>query len=90
MGTDGTAHISEPNDASWIWTGEATSSPDLYLSPEVHGRIVGALEQELTHFADCVIGRRNPAHGTLREARNALRVGLAIVESARKEQAVHL
>lgn len=90
VGTDGTAHISEPNDAAWIWTGEATSSPDLYLSPEVHGRIVGALEQELTHFADCVIGRRNPAHGTLREARNALRVGLAIVESARKEQAVHL
>jgi UDP-N-acetylglucosamine 3-dehydrogenase len=90
VGTDGTAHIVEPNDASWIWTGEATSSPDLYLAPELHGRIVGAMEQELTHFADCVIEHRNPAHGTLQDARNALRVGLAIVESARTKQAVHL
>jgi predicted dehydrogenase len=90
VGTDGTAHIAEPNDASWIWTGEATSSPDLYLAPELHGRIVGAMEQELTHFADCVIEHRNPEHGTLQEARNALRVGLAIVESARTKQAVHL
>ena len=90
VGTDGTAHIAEPNDASWIWTGEATSSPDLYLAPELHGRIVGAMEQELTHFADCVIEHRNPEHGTLQDARNALRVGLAIVESARTKQAVHL
>ena len=90
VGTDGTAHITEPNDASWVWTREATSSPDLYLSPELHGKIVGALEQELTHFADCVIGGRDPEQGTLQDARNALRVGLAIVESAHKEQAVHL
>ncbi len=90
VGTNGTAHIAEPNDAAWIWTGDATSSPDLYLSPELHGRVVGALEQELTHFADCVIRRRNPAHGTLRDARDALRVGLAIVESARTERAIHL
>ena len=90
VGTDGTAHITEPNDAAWIWTGEATSSPDLYLSPELHGRIVGALEQELTHFADCVIERRTPAHGTLRDARNALNVGLAVVASAREERAIHL
>ena len=90
VGTNGTAHVNEPNDAAWFWTRDATSSPDLYLSPELHGRIVGALEQELTHFADCVIGRRSPAHGTLREAMDALHVGLAIVESARTEQAVHL
>ena len=90
VGTDGTAHISEPNDASWIWTGEGTSSPDLYLAPELHGKIVGALEQELGHFADCIHRQQNPENGSLHDARDALRVGLAIVESAHKKQAIHL
>lgn len=90
VGANGTAHFAEPNDAAWVRTGEATSSPDLYLSPELHGRIVGALEQELAHFANCVIKRRSPRQGTLQDARNALKVGLAIVESAREQRAVYI
>lgn len=90
VGTLGTAHIKEPNDATWVWTPEATANPDLYLAPELHGRIIGALEAELAYFADCVIRNQSPALGTLQDAREALRVGLAIVESAEKGKPVHL
>jgi len=60
------------------------------MSMEEMDRIIGALEAELGHFADCVIQNRRPALSTLHDARNALRVGLAIVESAEKGEAVHL
>ena len=90
VGTQATAHITEPNDASWIWTPDATVSPDLFHSPEVHGRIVGALEAEMAYFADAVIQKRPIAVGTLQQARAALRVGLAIVESAEEGEVVTL
>ena len=84
VGTDGTAHVREPNDASWMWTGESVENADLFLAPEVHGRISGALEAELAHFADCVAERRQTTLCNLQDARDALAVGLAIVESAAK------
>lgn len=90
VGTQGSAHIKEPNDASWIWTEEKVENPDFYLAPEVHGRIVGALEAELAYFADCVIGERAPVLSSLQDAHEALRVGLAIVESAEKNKVVRL
>lgn len=90
VGTAGSAHIKEPNDAAWIWTGETVENPDLYLVPELHGRITGALEAELGYFADCVVQGRPPILSSLRDAHNALRVGLAIVESAERGKAVRL
>ena len=90
VGSAGSAHIKEPNDASWIWTGEKVESPDLYLVPELHGKITGALEAELAYFADCVIQNQLPALSSLQDAHDALRVGLAIVESAEKNRAVRL
>ncbi|MDP6982016.1 MAG: Gfo/Idh/MocA family oxidoreductase [Candidatus Latescibacteria bacterium] len=87
VGTKGTAHIREPSDAGWIWTGEAVEAPDAFLAPQVHGRITGALEAELAHFADCVAGGRTPLC-TLEDARASLAVGLAVVESARTGQAL--
>lgn len=90
IGTLGTVHITEPNDATWVWMPEATVNPDFYLVPELHGKMVGALEKELAYFADCVIQKQNPTLGTLQDARDALRVGLAIVESAEKGEVVRL
>jgi predicted dehydrogenase len=90
VGTEGTAKISEPNDAAWNWTAEATRSPDLFLAPEIHGRVTGALEAELAYFTRCVVENRAPALGTLEDARNSLRVGLAIMQSAETNQIVHL
>jgi predicted dehydrogenase len=90
VGTEGSAHIREPNDASWVWLPEAVESPDLHLLPEVHGRVTGALEAELAYFADCIVGGREPDQGTLQDARRALLVGLAIVQSADSGEPVRL
>ncbi len=90
VGTAGSAHIKEPNDAAWIWTEEKVENPDLYLAPELHGKIGGALEAELAYFADCVIGGQTPELSSLQDAHEALRVGMAIVESAEKRKAIQL
>jgi UDP-N-acetylglucosamine 3-dehydrogenase len=90
VGTDGTAHIREPNDASWTWTAESVENADLYLAPEVHGRISGALEAELAHFADCVSSGTQNTLCSLQDARDALTVGLAIVESGEQGRPVVL
>jgi predicted dehydrogenase len=82
-----TAHIKEPSDATWIWTADAVEAPDAYLAPDLHGRVFGALEAELAHFAHCVVGGHTSLC-TLEDARIALIVGLAIVESAEREEAV--
>ena len=90
VGTEGSAHIREPNDASWIWLPDSVEGPDAYLLPEVHGRITGALEAELAYFADHLVNGRKPEQGTLEDARSALRVGLAIVQSAESGEPVRL
>ncbi len=90
VGTGGSAHVREPNDASWIWSPGSVESPDLHLVPEVHGRITGALEAELAYFADHIVNGREPDQGTLEDARRALRVGLAIVQSAESGRPVRL
>ena len=90
VGTEGTAHLAEPSDANWIWTGDSVESPDAFLAPEVHGRIGGALEAELAHFAHCAGGALKKPLCTLQEARRALAVGLVIVESAERGGVVRL
>ena len=90
VGTEGTAKITEPNDAAWNWTADTTQSPDLFLAPELHGRVTGALEAELAYFARCVTEKRAPQLATLEDARKSLRVGLAIMQSAETNQVVPL
>lgn len=90
VGTQATYQFHEPNDSAWLWTKEASRSPDFYLLPEVHGRYVGALVDQMAYFADCIARGASPTIGTLAEAREALRVGLAITESAARGAAIQL
>jgi predicted dehydrogenase len=62
---------------------------DVHYSPEVHGRIRGALAIEVAHFVDCVNGVAEPlcsAH----DGTEAVRVSLAVEESARAGRSVTL
>ena len=90
VGTEGTAKITEPADAAWYWSAEAAQSPDLFLAPELHGKVTGALASELSYFADCVIENRSPELGTLQDARNSLKIGQAIMESAERNEIIKL
>jgi predicted dehydrogenase len=90
VGTQATYQFHEPNDATWLWTKEVTSSPDFYLIPELFGRYTGALVDQMAYFADCLTRGERPTIGTLAEAREALRVGLAVTQSAAQGAPVRL
>lgn len=82
IGTKGTAQMRDPTDAFWMWTSGTTRSPDFYLSPEVAGQVTGALRNELGYFARCVVNGQRPTLGTPDEVCHAIKVALAVVESA--------
>jgi predicted dehydrogenase len=90
IGTKGTVQMHDPTDAFWVWASGKTLSPDFYLLPEVAGQVVGALRNELSYFARCVVSGEWPALGTPDEIRHTTEVGLAIVESAAQGRPIEL
>lgn len=87
IGTQDTVQISEPSNATWIWTDGLGDPPDTLVQAGTQHR--EALEAELSHFASCVAHGQTP-RCTLQDARRALTVGLAIVESAQRGESVSL
>jgi predicted dehydrogenase len=68
---------------------ERYSWPDTQLWPTVHGEVVGALRRQTSHFVDVLRGNEEPmVSGT--DGWAALRIALAVEESARTGQAVRL
>jgi UDP-N-acetylglucosamine 3-dehydrogenase len=55
---------------------------DVHYSPDVHGRVYGALAIEAAHFVDCLHGRAEPLC-TANDGVEAVRISLAMEESAR-------
>jgi predicted dehydrogenase len=90
IGRRGTAQMRDPTDAFWTWASGAARSPDFYLSPRVAGQVTGALRNELSYFAHCVTSGQPPTLGTPDEIRHAIRVALAIVESAAQGRPVEV
>jgi predicted dehydrogenase len=73
-----------------IWNRSHVLQPETGLWPEVHGRIQGALREELFHFLECV---RIKAPSTImphETAVNAVVLAEAIVRSAREGQPVQV
>jgi len=56
--------------------------PDISYDPRVGGAARGALRDELAYFCECVLLNRPPQVITAAEARRAVRVVLALIESA--------
>lgn len=73
-----------------LWGDSAVRSPDPGLWPEVHGRVVGALREELSHFVDCVrAGEQSPLVPAETGA-TAVRLAEAIVRSSQEGEVVEL
>jgi predicted dehydrogenase len=73
-----------------LWDDSALRTPDTGLWPEVHGRVSGALREELSHFLDCVrTGEQSPLVPPETGAM-AVRLAEAIVRSSREGEAVPL
>ncbi len=88
VGTKGSAHFSLPASQVSMHTPSRSDAPDTLYAPEVHDGIGSALCDELSHFARCVQLKTPPTVITPGDAYEALRVALAIVESATMERDV--
>ena len=56
----------------------------------IGGRVSGAIKEELSYFVDCVRKNEAPTAVTPRDAFEALRVALALIESAQEQRDVSL
>lgn len=65
-------------------------APDVCYDPRVANSARGALRDELAYFCDCVQDGREPDVITAVEAKRAVRVALALIESAEKEVDVEI
>jgi predicted dehydrogenase len=64
--------------------------PDTAVAPQIHGRIGGSLAAELSYFLSCVISGQKPQVVTAEDALEGVRIAVALVDSANKEQDVIL
>lgn len=78
IGTEGMLSIDCANTGLTVLDAGGAKKPDTAYWPEQHGRLVGALANELGYFADCVRSGEAPAVISAREAGRAL----AVMEAA--------
>jgi UDP-N-acetylglucosamine 3-dehydrogenase len=86
----GIANISFFPGSLSFWRDSGFEIPDISYDPRVRGSALGALRDELDYFCDCVQRSVQPGVITAREAKNAVRVALALMESARLKQDVEI
>ena len=84
----GIANIDIMHSGLTIWREDGTDVPDVCYEPRLRGNAYGALREELSYFALCILEGRSPALVTAQDGVEALRVGLAVVESARTDREV--
>lgn len=90
IGDKGIANVQLVPGSLTYWRESSTETPDVCYDPRVAGSARGALRDELAYFCDCVLDNRAPQVITATEAMAAVRVALALVESAHADQPVEL
>jgi predicted dehydrogenase len=79
VGTQGSLYVNGGSQSLTV-AEQAVECPDVFYAPEVHGRRVGILRDELAHFVACVAEEGDPVVGG-REGRAAVAVACAIQAS---------
>ncbi|MEB2362080.1 MAG: Gfo/Idh/MocA family oxidoreductase, partial [Bryobacteraceae bacterium] len=90
IGTAGTANIQLLPGNYNVLRETGYDVPDISYDPSVAGSVRGALRDELAYFCDCVADNIEPSVITPVEAKRAVRVALALIESAEAERDVDL
>lgn len=85
-GTAGTARVAS-DDGPRVFT-DAGALGSVGLWPSVHGRVVGALREELAHFVACAARREPSTLVPLAQSVHAVEIAEAIVRSAETGEAV--
>jgi predicted dehydrogenase len=90
VGTSQVGKVDLMADGLYLWNDSAVRAPDTGLWPEVHGRVSGALREELSHFLDCVRARRPSSLAPPEVGAAAVRLAEAIVRSSQEGEVVSL
>lgn len=86
----GVANIDYFPGAISFWRDDGFEIPDSSYDPRLRGTALGALRDELMYFCECVRNQRQPEIITPPEAKNAVRVALALIDSANRQQDVEI
>ncbi|MEA3403671.1 MAG: Gfo/Idh/MocA family oxidoreductase [Armatimonadota bacterium] len=89
-GTDGSIHVQEVAPSLAVCDEEGWHYPDTTYWATLHGRLEGALVDELRYFGDCVQLGEEPSIITPEESMAAVKACLAARESAEKEQEIEI
>jgi len=88
--TSGVANINMLESGLTLWREDGAEIPDVSYEPRLRGTVFGALREELSYLALCALEGPKPTVLTAQDGIEALRVALALVESARTDREVHL
>lgn len=73
-----------------IWSDRLVRVPDLSLWPEVHGRVMGALQSEVAHFIECVSDKKESQVQSADQAVEVMRIADAIALSMKEGREIIL
>jgi len=90
FGTEGVGNLSLVPGSLSFWRDEGYSLPDVSYDPRVMNSARGALRDELAYFCDCVSQNRPPEVNTGQDARRAVLVAKALIESAENERDIDI
>jgi UDP-N-acetylglucosamine 3-dehydrogenase len=90
VGTEGVANLQLYTGALSILRNDGYHLPDVSYDPRVGGTARGALRDELAYFCECVQSNQAPRVITAIEAKRAVRVILALIESGESGQDVEI
>jgi len=88
IGAKGVADLNLVPAALSFWEEGGYRAPDIYYDPRVFGSARGALRDELAEFCRCVATDQAPKLNTGIEAARAVRVVLALIESAETDKEI--
>lgn len=88
IGTEGAVHIHETHPNFSVADKDGWVSPDTTYWPLLHGVRAGALRDELSYFASCVLEGKAPTVISPEDSLEAVRACLAAEESAAKGEIV--
>lgn len=85
IGTRGVANIDFVHSGLDLWKESGQEVLNVSYDAWFQGRLWGPLVEEVSYFCECVRNNRRPSVITPSEAQEALRLALALVESAERE-----
>lgn len=87
--TRGVANICIHSGVS-LWLEEGQEIPEVSYEPRLRGSVFGALREELSYFALCVLEGTHPTVVTAEEGVEAVRTTVALIESATSGREIQL